>query len=409
MQVYLVGGAVRDELLGLAVSERDYVVVGARPEDLERRGFRRVGKDFPVFLEPDTGEEYALARTERKTGSGYKGFSVDASPEVTLDEDLLRRDLTINAMARDADGRLVDPYGGRRDLEDRVLRHVSPAFVEDPVRVLRAARFAARFHKLGFRVAPETIELMQTMSDNGEVDALVPERVWRETERALMSECPAVFFETLRACGALERIYPEIDRLFGVPQPPKWHPEIDTGVHTMMVLEQAVRLNGSLEIRFAALTHDLGKGTTPADKLPSHHGHEARSVELIKALCARLRVPNPCRDLAVVVAEHHGTIHRAAELRPSTILKLIGKTDALRRPERFDEVLLACEADARGRTGLENAPYPQRALLRGARDAVAAVDVANLDLDGLAGPAIGKAIYDARLRVLKDWLARQKT
>ncbi len=409
MQVYLVGGAVRDELLGLEVSERDYVVVGARPEDLERRGFRRVGKDFPVFLEPDTGEEYALARTERKTASGYKGFSVDAGPEVTLEDDLLRRDLTINAMARDADGRLVDPYGGRRDLEDRVLRHVSPAFVEDPVRVLRAARFAARFHELGFRVAPETLELMQTMSDNGEVDALVPERVWRETERALMSERPAVFFETLRACAALERIYPEVDRLFGVPQPPKWHPEIDTGVHTMMVLQQAVRLNGSLAMRFAALTHDLGKGTTPADVLPSHHGHEARSVDLIKALCARLRVPNPCRDLALVVAEHHGTVHRAHELRPSTILKLFGKTDALRRPERFDEALLACEADARGRTGLEDSPYPQRALLRGALDAVAAVDVAALDLEGLAGPAIGKAIYDARLRALKDWLGRQKT
>src|SRR5262245_20852451 len=352
MQVYLVGGAVRDRLLGLPVRERDWVVVGARPEELERQGYLPVGKEFPVFLHPETREEYALARVERKVAPGYKGFTTQFSPDVTLEEDLKRRDLTINAMAEDADGVVVDPFNGQRDLEARVLRHVSDAFVEDPVRILRVARFAARFAHLGFKVAAETRELMKRIVAAGEVDALVPERVWKETLRGLSEPRPDVYFETLRDCGALEVIFPEIAALFGVPQPEKWHPEVDTGVHVMMALRLAARLSQSEAVRFAVLTHDLGKATTPKAQLPGHHGHERRSEELLERLCTRLPVPNKLRDLARHVALHHGTVHRAAELKSQTVLKLIVEVDGLRQPERFEDFLVACEADARGRKGL---------------------------------------------------------
>jgi tRNA nucleotidyltransferase (CCA-adding enzyme) len=397
MQVYLVGGAVRDELLGIEVKERDWVVVGASREELARLGYREVGRDFPVFLHPETREEYALARRERKVAPGYRGFSVEFGPEVTLEEDLSRRDLTINAIARAPDGALVDPFGGRRDLESRILRHVSPAFVEDPVRVLRIARFAARFAPRGFRVAPDTLELMRGMVAKGEVDALVPERVWQESEKALRESAASTFFKVLRDCGALARIYPEIDALFGVPQPPRWHPEIDTGVHTLMVLDQAVRLSGETPIRFAALVHDLGKATTPPAAWPGHHGHEERSVALIEALAARLKVPGEYRDLAVIVARHHGNVHRAFELKPRTILELIEKADALRRPERFAAALLACEADARGRLGLEDDPYPQRQYLLAAQSAAAAVKPTAEELAARNGADIAEHLRRRRL------------
>jgi tRNA nucleotidyltransferase (CCA-adding enzyme) len=364
MEVYLVGGAVRDELLGRKVTERDWVVVGATPDELLRQGYRQVGREFPVFLHPQTQEEYALARRERKSGAGYRGFVTDAAPTVTLEDDLKRRDLTINAMARSTDGTLIDPHGGRRDLEARLLRHVSDAFVEDPVRILRVARFAARFAPLGFRVAGETLELMRAMVTNDEVQALVPERVWQETERALGEARPAAFFDVLRACGALAHIFPEVEALFGVPQPAQWHPEIDTGVHTLMVIDMATRLSPLASVRFAALTHDLGKALTPPEKWPRHPGHEVASVRLVTELCARLHVPNEFRDLAILVARHHGVVHRAFELRPGTVLELLENTDALRRRERFESFLLACEADARGRTGLEDRPYPQGDYLR---------------------------------------------
>ena len=345
MRVYVVGGAVRDELLGLPVQDRDYVVVGATPDEMVKQGYLPVGKDFPVFLHPQTHEEYALARTERKSGHGYKGFKVFASPDVTLEEDLLRRDLTINAMARDELGNLIDPYSGQVDLDAKTLRHVSPAFAEDPVRILRVARFAARFPD--FHVAPETMRLMQGMVNDGEVDHLVPERVWQELSRGLMTGRPSRMFEVLRECGALARLIPELDRLFGVPQPPEHHPEIDTGIHVMLVVDWAASQGYSLPVRFAALTHDLGKGLTPPEHWPKHHGHEARSVELVKAISARLRVPADCRDLALLVARYHGDIHRALELRPETVLKILESTDAFRRPARFSEVLQACESDFR--------------------------------------------------------------
>ena len=366
MRVYEVGGAVRDALLGLPVTEHDWVVVGASADELAARGFRRVGKDFPVFLHPDTGEEYALARTERKTAPGYTGFEFDAAPTVTLEQDLMRRDLTINAIARAEDGELVDPWSGRADLAARVLRHVSPAFSEDPLRVLRVARFAARFAPLGFVIAPETLELMREIVAAGEMEALRPERVWQETVKALATERPDVYVETLRTCNALARVFPEVDALFGVPQPERWHPEIDTGVHVLMALRMAAQLSRSETVRFAVLTHDLGKGTTPSAMLPSHHGHEQRSEELLDRLCARLPVPNRFRDLALLVARHHGTVHKAAELKPQTVLRLIMAADGLRQPERFDEFLLACEADARGRKGLEQRPYGQGERLRAA-------------------------------------------
>lgn len=401
MKIYRVGGAVRDRLLGEPAGDADYVVVGATERDLLEQGFRRVGKDFPVFLHPETGAEYALARTETKTAPGYRGFAVDASPAVTLTQDLERRDLTINAMAEDEDGHVIDPFGGRADIEARLLRHVSSAFVEDPVRVLRAARFAARYAGLGFSVAPETLALMRRMVADGEIDALVPERVWAETRKALATERPDVFFAVLRECGALAVVFPEVEALFGVPQPERWHPEIDTGVHVLLVLRMAARLSDDPRVRFAALTHDLGKGTTPPEQWPSHRGHEQRSADLLAGLCERLRVPNEFRELARIVALHHGRCHRALELRPATIVRLLDDCDALRRPDRFERFLLACEADARGRTGLEERPYPQAALLRSARDAAAAVTVRDIETNGLDGAAIGARLHQARVAAVR--------
>ncbi|MGH8201755.1 MAG: multifunctional CCA addition/repair protein [Steroidobacteraceae bacterium] len=403
MQVYLVGGAVRDRLLGRPVKEHDWVVVGASPEELAEQGFVPVGREFPVFLHPETHEEYALARLERKVAPGYRGFTTRFSPDVTLEEDLRRRDLTINAMAETAAGEIVDPYGGRRDLEARVLRHVSESFIEDPVRVLRVARFAARYADLGFRVADETVTLMRSMSESGELTALVPERVWQETERALGEPRPDVFFETLRECGALQIIFPELAALYGVPQPPRWHPEVDTGVHVMLALSYSAASGAATTVRFAVLMHDLGKALTAPDHWPSHRGHEEAGVPLIEALCARLKVPNGFRDLAVLTARHHAVVHRAAELRPTTVLKLLEATDAFRRPERFEEMLAACEADARGRTGLEAQPYPQRDYLLRARAAAAAVSLDASERQGLAGAAIGERIRDKRLAVIRSF------
>jgi tRNA nucleotidyltransferase (CCA-adding enzyme) len=400
MEVYLVGGAVRDRLLGLPVHERDWVVVGAHPEDLERQGYLSVGKEFPVFLHPDTKEEHALARLERKVAPGYRGFTTQFSPDVTLEEDLKRRDLTINAIAAKPSGELVDPYGGQRDLQAKVLRHVSEAFVEDPVRILRLARFAARFADLGFTVAEETQALMRQMVASGEVDALVPERVWQETERALGESRPDVFFQTLRDCGALAVIFPEIDALYGVPQPPKWHPEVDTGIHVMLAVRYSAKINAPTSVRFAVLTHDLGKALTPQAILPSHRGHEEAGVPLVEKLSQRLRVPNGFRELAVLGARHHAVVHKAAELRADTMLKLFETTDAFRRPERFTELLLVCESDARGRTGLEDNPYPQAAYLQRARDAAAAVQLSEEDRAGLKGPDIGAKIRSQRLAVV---------
>jgi tRNA nucleotidyltransferase (CCA-adding enzyme) len=401
MQIYLVGGAVRDELLGLPVHERDWVVVGATPEELTSQGFRSVGKDFPVFLHPRTKDEYALARTERKTGPGYKGFVTRFSPDVTLEQDLERRDLTINAMARDPQtGELVDPFGGQRDLANRVLRHVSPAFVEDPVRVLRLARFAARFAPLGFTVAPETMELMREIAARGELDALVPERVWQETQRALALPAPRRYFEVLREAHALAVIFPEIDALFGVPQPEQWHPEIDSGVHTMMVLEQACRLTADPIVRFAALVHDLGKAVTPQSEWPRHLLHEQRGVPLIERLCDRLRVPNAYRELAIHVAKYHLNAHKAVELRPTTLLELLEKLDSFRRPERFEGFVVACEADARGRKGFEDRDYPQAAYLRAARKAAASVVLTSEERAGLKGEQIAGLVRQRRVDAL---------
>lgn len=397
MKIYLVGGAVRDKLLGYPHHERDWVVVGARPNELEAKGFVPVGKDFPVFLHPETKEEYALARTERKTGSGYSGFQFHSAPDVTLEEDLRRRDLTINAMAEDEHGQLVDPYGGREDLRRKLLRHVSPAFVEDPVRVLRVARFAARYHHLGFRIAPETLALMKELVQNGEVDHLVAERIWKETERALLERSPHIFITSLRECGALGRIMPELDALFGVPQPPEHHPEIDTGEHCLLVLQQAAALSESASVRFAALVHDLGKGITPPSQWPRHIGHEKRGLPLLNQLCERLAVPKEHRELARLATEFHTHCHRAQELKPSTVLKLLKSTDAFRRPERFEEFLLCCEADARGRTGFENRPYPQADYLRAALAACLSIDNRDIAAQGVTGKAFGRALDQERL------------
>ena len=402
MKMWMVGGAVRDGLLGLPVIDRDWVVVGETPERMLAAGFTPVGKDFPVFLHPQTKEEVALARTERKTAPGYHGFQVHADPGVTLEDDLMRRDLTINAMAQDEAGRITDPHGGQRDLQAKLLRHVSPAFAEDPVRILRLARFAARF--TDFTVAPETEALMRRMVDAGEVDALVSERVWQELSRGLMEAKPSRMFEVLRGCGALARLLPEVGRLWGVPQRAEHHPEIDTGIHLMMVLDMSARLGAPLAVRFACLCHDLGKGTTPADALPRHIGHEERSVKLLRALCERLRVPTDCRALAEVVAREHGNIHRSDSLGAAALVRLLERCDALRRPERWDQVLLACECDARGRLGLEESPYPQRerlmrvAALAGNVDTEAVATQAALS--GRKGPDIGKAIHDARVAAL---------
>jgi tRNA nucleotidyltransferase (CCA-adding enzyme) len=401
MRIYLVGGAVRDELLGLPARERDWVVVGARPEELLARGFKPVGKDFPVFLHPQSGEEYALARTERKTGPGYRGFETLFSPDVTLEQDLERRDLTINAIAKDPDsGTLIDPFDGQRDLRDRTLRHVSPAFVEDPVRVLRVARFAARFAPLGFTVAPATLDVMREFAARGELDALVSERVWQETQRALEMPAPARFFEVLREANALRAIFPELHALFGVPQPERWHPEIDTGVHTLMVLEQATKLSSDPVVRFAALTHDLGKGTTPPEEWPRHVAHEERGVDLVNGLCDRLRIPTAYRELAVLVSRYHLEAHRVEELRTATLLDLLERLDAFRRRERFEQWVLACEADARGRKGLEDRDYPQAQELRRARAAVASVSLEPAEREGLSGQQIAEKLRQTRLAAL---------
>jgi len=406
MKTWRVGGAVRDALLGRPVNDHDWVVVGASPKELVDQGYLPVGKDFPVFLHPETREEVALARTERKTAPGYHGFTFHAEPGVTLEEDLQRRDLTINAMAQDDDGLIVDPYGGREDLEARVLRHVSPAFAEDPVRILRIARFAARFHD--FTVAPETTTLMSRMVEDGEVDALVAERVWQELSRGLMEERPSRMFEVLRSCGALARLLPEVDCLWGVPQPEQHHPEVDTGVHLMMVLDTAARLGAPLTVRYACLGHDLGKGTTPEDEWPRHIAHEARSVKLVEAVSARLRVPNECRETAVTVAREHGNVHRSGSLDAAAVVRLLDRCDAWRRPERFADVLFACECDARGRLNKEEEPYPQRERLLGALKAARAVDTAAVAAkaaeQGRQGPAIADAIRRARQEAVAVFL-----
>jgi tRNA nucleotidyltransferase (CCA-adding enzyme) len=402
MKCYIVGGAVRDRLLGNPSQDRDWVVVGATPDEMLARGFLPVGSDFPVFLHPETREEYALARTERKTAAGYHGFAFRTAPDVTLEQDLQRRDLTVNAMAEAEDGSLIDPWGGQRDLAARVLRHVAPAFAEDPVRILRVARFAARF--ADFTLAAETLELMRAMVANGEVDALVPERVWKELSRGLMEAHPARMFEVLRACGALARLLPEVDRLWGVPQRADHHPEVDTGVHLMMVLQMAARLDASLAVRFACLGHDLGKGTTPADILPRHLGHEQRSVTLVRQLAERLRVGNECRELAVLMAREHGNVHRSAEFGAAAVVRLLDRCDAWRRPERFAELLLACECDARGRLGFEERPYEARPRLLQLLDAANQVDAGAVAADaiaaGIKGPAIGAAIHAARVEAV---------
>lgn len=406
MKTYTVGGAVRDGLLGLPVKDRDHVVVGATPQALLELGFRPVGKDFPVFLHPDTHEEYALARTERKTAPGYKGFAFHAAPDVTLEDDLARRDLTINAIAQDEDGTLVDPYHGRADLEARVFRHVSEAFVEDPVRILRVARFAARF--ADFTVAPETNALMQRMVEQGEVDALVPERVWQELARGLMEHKPSRMFEVLRSCGALQRILPELAALWGVPQPEKWHPEIDTGVHVMLVVDWAAAQAFSLPIRFAALLHDLGKGTTPPEIWPRHHGHEARSERLAEQVCARLKVPGECRDLALMTAREHGNVGRAFEMRPDTLVKFFARCDAFRKPQRFLDMLRASECDHRGRTGLEQQAFPQAAYLEGALQAAQQIDAGAIAQQQTQPQRIPEAILAARTEQVAAYVQQQR-
>lgn len=400
MKRYLVGGAVRDALLGLPVGDRDWVVVGATQPEMEAAGYRAVGRDFPVFLHPETREEHALARTERKSGRGYRGFVVDASPTVTLEQDLQRRDLTVNAMAQDETGRLIDPWGGRRDLQARVLRHVSPAFAEDPLRVLRVARFAARFAPLGFTVADETLELMRSIVAAGELETLAQERVWKETERALMSARPSVCFETLRAVGALAVLMPEIDRLFGVPQTARYHPEVDTGVHVMMALDHAAAIAAPLPVRVAVLLHDLGKGATPADRLPSHVGHEGRGVPLVETFCERLRLPAALRALALAVCREHLNVHRAPELRPATLLRLLDALQAFRDGDFFEHALIACLCDARGRLGMEQVDYPAQHYLRAARDAAAAVTARDAMAGGAEGPRIGRELKRLRVAAL---------
>lgn len=401
----MVGGAVRDELLGFAVKDKDYVVVGSTPEDMLAAGYKPVGKDFPVFLHPKTHDEYALARTERKTAKGYKGFVVHAAPNVTLEQDLARRDLTINAMAKRDDGELIDPFNGRADIQSKTLRHVSDAFSEDPVRILRIARFAARLQD--FQVAPETMTLMRQMVQAGEVDALVAERVWQELAKGLMEAKPSRMFEVLRACGALQKILPELDRLWGVPQPEQHHPEVDTGVHVMMVIDYAASQNFSLPIRFAALMHDLGKGTTPAEILPKHIGHEQRSVNLLKEVCKRLRVPNDCKELGVMVAKFHGKLHQALQMRPATLLEFLLELDAIRQPQRFNDFLKACEADSRGRTGFENCATPAADLMQKVLAAALTVDAGAVAASCANAEQIKAKVFEARLDALK--LALQKT
>ncbi|WP_375122778.1 multifunctional CCA addition/repair protein [Pseudomonas sp. LW8] len=403
MQVYKVGGAVRDRLLGLPVTDIDRVVVGATTEEMLAKGYRPVGADFPVFLHPKTGEEYALARTERKSGRGYGGFTFYASPEVTLEEDLIRRDLTINAMAEDDQLNLTDPYHGQRDLEARILRHVSPAFAEDPLRVLRVARFAARYAGLGFTVADETMDLMRQLSESGELQALTAERSWKEISRALMEDHPQVFIQVLRDCGALKELLPEVDALFGVPQPETHHPEIDTGLHTLSVLEQSALHKQPLTVRWACLLHDLGKGLTPEDEWPRHIAHEHTGLKLIKAVNERFKVPKDCQELALLVGQYHTHGHRALELKASTLLELLQSFDIYRRPQRFEEFIAACEMDARGRKGLEQRSYPQADYLRGAAKAARAVAVQPLLEKGFKGPELGEALKRERLKALKAY------
>ncbi|WP_269062782.1 multifunctional CCA addition/repair protein [Rheinheimera aquimaris] len=407
VQRYLVGGAVRDSLLGYPFHERDWVVVGATPEQMLALGYQQVGKDFPVFLHPDTKEEHALARTERKSGKGYTGFSVYAAPDVTLEQDLLRRDLTINAIAQADDGSLVDPFHGADDLKQKILRHVSDAFAEDPLRVLRVARFYARYAHLGFTVAPQTKQLMQQLSS--ELDTLAAERVWQETAKALSEKTPQAYFDLLQQTGALQTLMPELAALWGVPQPPQWHPEVDTGVHTLMVLQQAALLSDRLDIRFAALVHDLGKGVTKPELWPAHHGHEHTGLPLIKQLCERLRVPNDCRDLALQVCEYHQIIHRARELKSSTVLKLFNAIDLWRKPQRLEAILLCCEADLRGRTGFEQAAYPQAEYLRQLASAALQVNAKTLLAQGLQGEQIKQGLERARLDAISTAKARDKT
>lgn len=403
MKSYLVGGAVRDRLLGLPIKDKDWVVVGATPQQMLDAGYQQVGRDFPVFLHPDSHEEYALARTERKSGSGYTGFTCYAAPDVTLEQDLLRRDLTVNALAEDADGTIIDPYGGQQDLQQRILRHVSPAFAEDPLRVLRVARFAARYAHLSFRIADETLELMREMADAGELAHLTPERVWKETESALGTRNPQVFFQTLRDCGALKVLFPEIDALFGVPAPEKWHPEIDTGVHTLMTVSMAAMLSPDIDVRFATLCHDLGKGLTPKALWPRHHGHGPAGVKLVEQLCQRLKVPNDMRELAKLVAEFHDLIHTLPILQPKTLVKLFDSIDAWRKPQRVEQIALTSEADVRGRTRFEACDYPQGRLLREAW--IAAKSVGNKEVieAGFKGPEIREELTRRRIQAVAEW------
>lgn len=408
MQTFLVGGAVRDTLLGRKVVDKDWVVVGASVEDMLDRGYQQVGSDFPVFLHPQNKQEYALARIERKSGSGYLGFECDASKDVTIEQDLLRRDLTINAIAQDLDGNLVDPYNGQADLKNKLLRHVSPAFSEDPLRVLRVARFAARYHSDGFSIAAETMQLMKHLCASGEINHLTPERVWKETSRSLLEPHPEVYFETLRACGALDVWFPEIAKLWGIPNPAKWHPEIDTGIHTMMVLHQSTRLSNDLTVRYAALVHDLGKGLTDPAQWPSHRGHEKLGLDAINDVSDRLKVPNDCRDLALLVSQFHSHIHRAFDLKPATLLTVFNSTDAWRRADRFEQLLITCKADARGRTGFEEIDYLQADYVRTSLKAANTVDVKQIIADGYQGAQIKEQINHQRIEKLKtakrEWI-----
>lgn len=399
-KTYLVGGAVRDQLLGVPYHEHDWVVVGATPEQLLQAGFRPVGQDFPVFLHPKTSEEYALARTERKSGHGYGGFTFHATPDVTLEADLERRDLTVNAMAMDPQGQIIDPYGGRQDLADRLLRHVSPAFAEDPLRVLRVARFAARYAPLGFRVAPETMALMHELAGSGELQALTAERIWKEYSRALMETRPDVFIQVLRDCGALEQLLPEVNRLFGVPQPPEHHPEVDTGEHILLVLRAAAELQLPLPARWACLLHDLGKGLTPAAHWPKHHGHESKGLPAVKAVNQRSKAPRDCQELALLTCEYHTHCHRALELKPSTLLKLFKAFDIYRRPERFEQFLGACEADAKGRAGLQTRDYPQADYLRAAAQLARQIEIGPLLEKGYQGAELGQMLEQERAQLL---------
>ena len=406
MNIYQVGGAVRDRLLGLTLKDRDYVVTGATPEQMATLGYLPIGKDFPVFLHPKTKQEYALARTERKTARGYAGFSFNTDPAITIEQDLSRRDLTINAIAEDQDGNLIDPFNGQQDIKDRILRHVSDAFVEDPVRVLRVARFAARFSHLGFTLAAETQSLITEIGKSGELDTLVPERVWTEMHKALAESDPQVFFTTLRDCQVLNLLFPEIDNLFGVPQTAKYHPEVDTGIHLMLCLKKAAELDFDNEVRFAVLTHDLGKANTPQDILPSHHGHERRGIKLTQAFCKKWRVPKNSTDLAVMTCEYHTHIHRMYELKPSTILKLFSQTDIYRRPERFIKMTQACVADARGRTGFENDPYPQADYACRLAKQINDLDLSSVIKSGVQGSELGQAIHQYRLEHLKTLIEK---